>query len=126
MESIAFNKLSSLRPDSATGPDLLPARILKEMAAGLVKPVALLTCKIVDSGKWPDMWRLHWIVALHKKLSVYNPLNYRGIHLTAQLSKVVERILHSLILPYIDATGAFGPINLLIALGEEHVTPWVC
>ena len=57
---------------------------------------------------WPDCWREHWIVAIFKKGAVYKAKNYRGVHLTAQLSKVAERILKNLMLPYINRTVAFG------------------
>ena len=42
---------------------------------------------------------MHWIVPLYKKNAVFKPGNYRGIHLTAQLSKVMERLLGRLWLP---------------------------
>ena len=35
--------------------------------------------------------------------------NYRGIHLTAQLSKVVERMIKRLFEPYLERTIGFGP-----------------
>ena len=85
--------MEKLRIDSATGPDLLPARILKLCSAALALPVLLLTICILTTGEWPQLWRQHWVAPLHKKKSVYQPGNYRGIHLTAQLSKVVERLL---------------------------------
>ena len=46
---------------------------------------------------------------LHKKKSVFQPGNYRGVHLTAQLSKVVERMLQILYQPHLTQTLAFGP-----------------
>ena len=39
---------------------------------------------------------------------MWDPANYRGVHLTAQLSKVMERLLGSFFLPYLLNTGAFG------------------
>ena len=92
-DEMAGKALSNLRVSSATGPDGLPTRILQCMAGVLAEPVALLAQMILDQGCWPDSWRVHWIVMLHKRQSIYDPKNYRGVHLTAQLSKVVERIL---------------------------------
>ena len=34
-----------------------------------------------------------WIAALHKKKSVFDAANYRGVHITSQVSKVIERVL---------------------------------
>ena len=101
--------LSSLRVDSGTGPDHLPARVLKFCAAELALPVTLLARRIIEQSRWPECWCEHWICPLHKKRSVVDPDNYRGIHLTAQLSKVVERFVGTLFIPRLERVGAFGP-----------------
>jgi hypothetical protein len=49
------------------------------------------------------------MVPLYKKNDVYQSKNYRGIHLTTQLSKVVERLLKTLYVPHLTATLGFGP-----------------
>ena len=59
--------LTSLKEDSGTGPDLLPAQILKICAKELAEPVCRLTQRILDTGMWPTLWTLHWIVPLLKK-----------------------------------------------------------
>ena len=46
---------------------------------------------------------------LFKKHAVFNPGNYRGIHLTTQLSKVVERLVKALYVPYIYQIEGYGP-----------------
>ena len=97
--SSAQRVLEQLDPCSATGPDELPTRILHESAASLALPLLLLACQILRTGCWPSLWLMHWIVPLHKKHAVFKPGNYRGIHLTAQLSKVMERLLGRLWLP---------------------------
>jgi hypothetical protein len=103
------NTLRSLKEDSATGPDALPARILKYCAAELAKPVTLLANRIIETGEWPETWLMHWVVPLFKKKNVFDPENYRGIHMTPQLSKVVERLVKSLLTPFLSSTIAFGP-----------------
>ncbi len=55
-------------------------------------------------------WIKHWIVPIHKKKEVFKVKNYRGVHLTSQVSKVVERLIGSAVddaLP--DKTPLFGP-----------------
>ena len=97
--SSAQRVLEQLDPCSATGPDELPTRILHECAVSLAPPHLLLACQILRTGCWPSLWLMHWIVPLYKKNAVFKPGNYRGIHLTAQLSKVMERLLGRLWLP---------------------------
>ena len=76
-----------------TGPDLLPVRILKKCTRILAFPVALLARKLLCDSRWPLCWRTHWIHPLHKRKSRADAKNCRGVHLTTQLSKVVERVI---------------------------------
>ena len=102
-------QLKQLNEDKATGPDNLSARILRQCAEELGLPVAKLTRRILNTGVWPKEWRVHWVVPLYKKRAVWDPTNYRGVHLTAQLSKVVERVLGRFWMPFLEATQAYGP-----------------
>ena len=82
--------LKELDEASATGPDKIASRVLRRCRSALELPIFLLAKSIFDNGRWPDVWRLHWIHPLYKKKSRADPGNYRGIHLTAQISKVIE------------------------------------
>ena len=101
--------LNELDECSATGPDLLPARILKRCASELAAPILMLTLHILAMGDWPASWSLHWVIPLYKKKSPGLPANYRGIHLTAQVSKVIERLIKSLLMPFVMMSVGFGP-----------------
>ena len=46
--------LKQLRPDSGTGPDGLPARLLKACGAYLARPLTILARMILATGCWPD------------------------------------------------------------------------
>ena len=100
--------LASLDEDSAIGPDLVPTRILKRCAKVLAPALHLLILAILKFGEWPTIWREHWIVPPYKRKSVYDPGNYRGIHLTSQIIKVAERVIASLFVPQLIHTGAYG------------------
>ena len=95
-----------LDEDSALGPDLLPTRILKRCAAVIAPVLHALVLLILNVGEWPEIWMVHWVVPLHKKKSVYDARNYRGIHLTSQLNKAAERILATLFVPQLITIGA--------------------
>ena len=66
-EDRAEKVLLDLRSDSATGPDQLPSRIIKECAKQLAKPFCMLAKLILVEGRWPELWTIHFIVPLHKK-----------------------------------------------------------
>ena len=57
---------------------------------------------------WPDSWREHWVLPIFKRGAVFRPENYRGIHLTAQISKVAERLVKQMTEPYLERSGGFG------------------
>ena len=110
--------LQNLREDSATGPDELPARILKRCAKVLALPITMLARQLLQSGVWPKGWKLHWVFPLHKKKSRADAGNYRGIHLTTQLSKALERVLALLFRPFLEATHAYGPNQFAYCSGR--------
>ena len=92
--------LQDINADKSTGPDSLPGRILKECAEELAAPITLLAKRLLVLGEWPDCWRRHWISPLYKKRATSQAKNYRGVHLTAVLSKTVERIISAILGDY--------------------------
>ena len=89
----AFKFLKSLDVSITTGPDMLPARILQEVAEVIHLPLIRLCRRILQEGHWPKLWRFHNLVPIYKRKSIYDANNYRGVHITSILSKVVERIV---------------------------------
>ena len=107
-EELAAQILKSINPESATGPDLLPGRILRECACQLAKPLSMLVKRIISTGNWPNAWREHWIIPIHKRKAVTNARNYRGVHLTAQISKAAERMVTTLAAPFLQSPLRIG------------------
>ena len=108
-EEDAAKTLGALKIDSATGPDLLPVRILKECAVQLAKPFRLLATLILQYKTWQRPWMEHWIVPLYKKGASFVPGNYRGIHLTPQISKAMERFIGSMFTTITSLPACVGP-----------------
>ena len=64
---------------------------------------------IVSSGEWPLAWKKHWLHSLFKRGAQSDPSNFRGVHLTSQLSKVVERVAAAqLIIPWFEKMHRFS------------------
>ena len=89
----AEKTLRALRPEAATGPDLVPTRVLQKCSAELAQPLLTLVTRALHTGRWPALWVLHWIPPLYKKKAPWAPNNYRGIHLTSQVVKTAEMLL---------------------------------
>ena len=99
--------LDKLRNDQATGPDDIGAIMLKKLAGVIALPLTLICRRIFSDGAWPTKWKLHHIIPIYKKGSVYLPSQYRGIHLTCILSKTVERMIGQTLIPFLERLG-FG------------------
>ena len=95
----AYFFLTSLDSTSSTGLDGLSTILLRNVASAICCAVALLARRIVETGSWPQLWKLHWIVPLYKRDARTCLSNYRALQLTAQLSKVVERFVFRLFVP---------------------------
>ncbi|CAB3991091.1 Hypothetical predicted protein [Paramuricea clavata] len=80
--------LRSLDSSKATGPDGIPARLLRE-AADVITP----SLQAVISGTIADEWKLANIVPVHKKGDKEYAENYRPISLLCITSKVLERCI---------------------------------
>ena len=101
------NTLQALDDQTATGPDKLAARILKELASILAVPIAILARRMLNEAVWPTRWKTHYLVPIYKRDSVFQPGNYRGVHLTSCMSKVVERVIGNPLVTYLQQYG-FG------------------
>ena len=62
--AVVRDVIATLREDSATGPD---TRIIKRCAEAFAIPVYLLAMAILASGRWPDLYTVHWVACLYKK-----------------------------------------------------------
>ncbi len=112
--------LKALNEKSGTGPDLLAAKVLRRCRAVLWFPVTLLARAMLATSRWPQPWRLHWVLPLYKKKSRADAGNYRGIHLTPQLSKVLERVIGKVFLPWVNRNNKFGEHQYAYGKGRSH------
>ena len=94
--------LVNLRPHKATGPDSVPAFILKAAASQLAPALAKLFQKSLNTGEVPQEWRDALVVPIFKKGERHQPANYRPVSLTSITCKLLEHIVHSNIMQHFD------------------------
>ena len=94
--------LSNLQPDKATGPDMIPARLLKQLSAEIAPALALVFQSSLDCGRVPRDWTMAHVVPLFKKGDKSTASNYRPVSLTSICSKALEHILHSNIMDHLE------------------------
>ena len=86
--------LITLNESRACGPDVIPARLLKEGAESICTSLAYLFQMSLDSGTLPSDWTSANVVPVFKRGDRHQPSNYRPISLTSLVVKVMEKIVH--------------------------------
>ena len=94
--------LRNLNPSKATGPDEIPARVLKECAAALAPVIADLFQQSLDEGAVPNDWKSQNVHPIFKKGTKSDPANYRPVALTAILCKQLEHWVSSNLYAHLD------------------------
>ena len=87
--------LSDLKTHKATGPDSIPAYVLKSAAIQLAPILTRLYQYSLDFGEIPPDWKNAFVVPIFKKGEKHVPSNYRPVSLTSIACKVLEHIVHS-------------------------------
>ena len=98
--------LSSLDVNKASGPDEIPARILKETAHKIAPSLGDLFNKSLSLCSLPTEWKLANIVPVYEKENKEYVENYQPISLLCLVSKVMEHCLMLLRIEYIAWSAA--------------------
>lgn len=86
-----LTSLKQLDVNKASGPDGIPARLIKETAEQIAPSLARLFNKSLEHATIPEDWKLANVVPVYKKGKKELVENYRPISLLAIISKVFER-----------------------------------
>ena len=95
-------QLQSIDSNKALGPDGVSPHILKNCAAQLAAPVTAIFQLCLSTGKWPSLWKVARVAAIHKKAVKTEPKNYRPVSLLPVLSKTLESIIAKRITTFLD------------------------
>ena len=89
-------------PNKASGPDLLPARVLKEMVTE-IRPFLTITFQnSFDTGIVPKDCRTANVTVIFRKGEKYKASNYRPVSLTSLCCKIQEHIVTRNVLKQMD------------------------
>ena len=94
--------LRQLDPSKATGPDGIPARVLKHCAKALCLPLSRLFALCFQRGVQPSLWKTANVVPIHKRQSRTAMKNYRPVSLLCIVSKVMEKVVNTAIMNYLE------------------------
>ncbi|CAG4916568.1 unnamed protein product [Colias eurytheme] len=94
--------LFSLDTHKSSGPDGIPAIVLKRCAPELAPVLTELFRYSYNTGIVPASWKTASVHPIPKKGDQSDPTNYRPIAITSLLSKVMENIINSQLLGYLE------------------------
>jgi len=98
--------LCDLNADTATGPDGIPAKLLKRFAASVAPNLFSIINASFAQSCFPDAWKEANIVPVWKnKGSKLDPNNYRPISILPVLARLVEKIAAAQLARYCDCHG---------------------
>ena len=80
--------ISKLKPGKAPGTDSISSELIKAASPFIIDLLIKMFNHVLASGHYPTSWLLGLITPIHKKGSVLETDNYRGITVTSSLGKV--------------------------------------
>ena len=90
-EEFVLKELQSLEDAKSVGLDGLTAKLLCLSAKVITQSVTIIFSVSIESGSYPDEWKVAKVVPIHKKGSIQDHGNFCPISILSTLSKVLER-----------------------------------
>nr|XP_054765722.1 uncharacterized protein LOC129272629 [Lytechinus pictus] len=113
-----YKLLHDLNPHKASGPDMIPARLLKELALELTPIFVHFYQASLNQGTIPEDWKKGNIVPVFKKGDRSLPENYRPVSLTSIVCKTLEHIVCSSIMKHLTCIIHYLMPNMASGKGD--------
>ncbi|RMC01163.1 hypothetical protein DUI87_22254 [Hirundo rustica rustica] len=104
------------------GPDGIHARVMRELADELAKPLSIIYQQSWLTGEAPDDWKLANVTPIHKKGGRKHPSNYRPVSLTSVPGKIMEQFILSAITQNLQDGQSIRPSQHGLRRGRSCLT----
>ena len=102
--------ISHMDASKACGPDRIPTKLIKMVAAYVAEPLSKIFNKSIEEGIYPTQWKLATVKPVFKaKGSPAEPKSYRPISLLPCLSKIFEKLIFTRIYSHINSNSLLTP-----------------
>ena len=108
-ESLVRFHLAKIKTNKAPGPDRINGVLIKGCRSSLFTILYYIFNNSVQSGIFPTIWKIGEIVPIAKKDMPKEMNDFRPVTLTSILAKCLERIVRSLLMPFVNAK--FDPLQ---------------
>ena len=95
-------ELKQLKVNKATGLDNLPARMIRDTASVISKPLTHIINLSLVNSEIPTDWKMSKITPLHKNGKTTTAGNYRPVSVLSIFSKVLERAVQTQLVGYLE------------------------
>ena len=95
-------KIGSLKNNKTNGPNSLPTKFMKEFKKEISIPLSLIINLSFSTGIFPNRLKLANIFPIHKSGDKDNCNNYRPIALLSNISKIIEKLVHTRLYFYLE------------------------
>ena len=101
--------LTSLKHHTATGPDGVPAVLLKNCKEYVANPLKRILEKSLSSGSFPEALKLSRVKPIFKGGDRSSPRSYRPVSITSQISKLFEKVINAKMVDHVAERGLINP-----------------
>ncbi|CAH8669480.1 unnamed protein product [Schistosoma bovis] len=100
--------LQHLKPDKSSGPDDIHPRIMKAISGEIAEPLAILFDMSLRQSRLPRDWKDAIISLVYKAGSRDLVSNYRPVSLTSAVVKLMEKIIRTAVINYVEGQNLFS------------------
>lgn len=97
-----YSTLMNLKSDSAPGWDNIPTKFLKMASEHVVPIITHLANLCFEQGIFPPALKCAIITPVHKSGDKNTPCNYRPISVLTAISKIIEKLMNSRLVSYLN------------------------
>eukprot|EP00112_Aurelia_sp_Birch-Aquarium-sp1_P020387 Seg5240.1 transcript_id=Seg5240.1/GoldUCD/mRNA.D3Y31 product="RNA-directed DNA polymerase from mobile element jockey" protein_id=Seg5240.1/GoldUCD/D3Y31 len=102
-----LKQLKSLRRDTSTGPDNIPARYIKLAVDIICSSLTHIINSFINESTFPILWKNARIVPIGKIASPIEKGDFRPISILPVLDKIFERLVANQLVDFIEETKLF-------------------
>ena len=93
--SFIEKELKYLNTNKAAGEDGISAKLLRASSSVIAQPLAKIINESLDTGIYPDEWKVSKVMPVFKSGSKDDVKNYRPISILSVISKIIERHVYN-------------------------------
>ena len=113
--------LKSLPVGKAAGPDGISNRVLRELSVELSNPFCSLFNCSLQTGVFPDTWKLSNVTPIDKGGNRSSPKNYRPVSLLCNPEKLFERVVFKHLYNHLNENQILTPLQSGFIPGDSTI-----